>query len=211
MQRLRYLSIVLIVVYIIVFTSTEMFSVLRPVYFYEYNKYDIYSIEYVQMYPVDMVTNDVIFYLSGLTDNMNRRGFFGEREIVHMEDVKVLFRAGSAVRFYLIIVLAFLIKKSENQKDFSKRYRITYLSVVGGILALTGLIAMNFNRAFVIFHKLFFSNDYWILYPSESIIINLMPEGFFMDMAIYILVSFFILSLLVSYIIQKTLPQEKNI
>ena len=46
--------------------------------------------------------------------------------------------------------------------------------------------AIDFNRCFVIFHKLFFDNDLWLLDPEKDMIINILVEPFFADMALKI-------------------------
>ena len=43
----------------------------------------------------------------------------------------------------------------------------------------------NFDRLFLQFHLLSFSNDLWLLDPSRDYLIMLFPQGFWYDMAIY--------------------------
>ena len=53
-----------------------------------------------------------------------------------------------------------------------------------GILAvLAGIISTDFSKYFVMFHHIFFNNDLWILNPETDMLINIVPEGFFMDTA----------------------------
>ncbi len=55
-------------------------------------------------------------------------------------------------------------------------------------LIVGGLAATDFDRAFVVFHTLFFpGKDNWIFDPDVDEIINILPERFFMDCAILIL------------------------
>ena len=56
--------------------------------------------------------------------------------------------------------------------------------LLAGIVA--GLIALNFDRAFDIFHHLFFDNDHWILDPRVDLLINMVPQSFFVHIAIFI-------------------------
>ena len=55
------------------------------------------------------------------------------------------------------------------------------------------LAAVDFNACFIVFHKLFFNNDLWILDPTEDLIINILVEPFFADMAVYPATMFFTL------------------
>ena len=58
----------------------------------------------------------------------------------------------------------------------------------GAFLIVGGLAALDFDRAFVIFHALFFpGKDNWIFYPDRDEIINILPQEYFMNCAILIL------------------------
>ncbi len=55
------------------------------------------------------------------------------------------------------------------------------------VLAVGGLAALDFNRAFVIFHALFFpGKDNWLFDPAADQIILVMPEAFFRNCALLI-------------------------
>lgn len=63
-------------------------------------------------------------------------------------------------------------------------------ALVGGsalFLGLAGLLALvcalDFNRAFIAFHHLFFTNDLWLLDPATDLMIRLLPETFFAQVA----------------------------
>ena len=60
---------------------------------------------------------------------------------------------------------------------------------LGGVFLLTGaLAALDFDRAFVVFHALFFpGKDNWLFDPVEDQIINILPQEFFRNCAILIL------------------------
>lgn len=56
--------------------------------------------------------------------------------------------------------------------------------------ALLFLLAVNFDRMFVIFHEIFFNNDAWLFNPATDPIILALPQEFFM----YCFILFFLLS-----------------
>lgn len=63
-----------------------------------------------------------------------------------------------------------------------------------GFLIIAGLASLDFDRAFVTFHHLFFpGKDNWIFNPWEDEIINILPEVFFRNCAILIVSILFIL------------------
>ena len=61
-------------------------------------------------------------------------------------------------------------------------------------------IAIDFNTCFILFHKIMFSNDYWIFDPQLDPVINMLPEEFFMHMGIVILVIMLIVSIILQLI-----------
>ena len=60
---------------------------------------------------------------------------------------------------------------------------------LGGLfLTVGGLAALDFDRAFVLFHALFFpGKDNWLFNPAADQIINILPQEFFRNCAILIL------------------------
>lgn len=58
----------------------------------------------------------------------------------------------------------------------------------GGLLVVAGLAALDFDRAFVVFHALFFpGKTNWLFDPNTDQIINILPQAFFRDCALLIL------------------------
>ena len=71
--------------------------------------------------------------------------------------------------------------------------------------------ASDFSRYFIMFHHIFFTNDLWILDPSTDMLINIVPEGFFMDTAARIAFLFGSLSLILFGIcLFLTIKNHKN-
>ena len=60
---------------------------------------------------------------------------------------------------------------------------------LGGVFLIVGaLAALDFDRAFVVFHALFFpGKDNWLFDPTQDQIINILPQEFFRNCAILIL------------------------
>ena len=105
-----------------------------------------------------------------------------------MEDVRGLFLGGLMVRRICIaaalmcLLLLVLLK--------ARIRRVLPGAVCGGtglffalICGLAALISTDFTRYFIIFHQIFFDNDLWILDPETDLLINIVPEPFFMDTA----------------------------
>ena len=81
-----------------------------------------------------------------------------------------------------------------------RKHRSSGFLTAGGIITLATpvLIAvpllLDFDRSFVVFHELFFSNDLWIFDPRTDPIIDYLPEALFMRNAFAILALMITLS-----------------
>ena len=81
-----------------------------------------------------------------------------------------------------------------------RRHRSTGFLTAGAIIALaTPLmlavpLAIDFDRAFVVFHEIAFDNELWIFDPRTDPIIDYLPEALFMRNAFAILVVMIVLS-----------------
>ena len=124
--------------------------------------------------------------------------FFNEEERTHMADVQMLFVGALKLRRWALLAIAVIAVLS---LLFRQRF---YRSLPGVFLileiifvllsgALVGLMSLDFSRAFIIFHKIFFYFDKennWVLDLNTSNLIHMLPEQFFADMGIRIAVFF---------------------
>ena len=63
------------------------------------------------------------------------------------------------------------------------------------------------------FHEMFFSNDLWLLDPNTDMLINIVPEPFFIDTSLYICITFIIgsvLLILLTYLFQFIYKTYRN-
>lgn len=166
----------------------------------EFEKYNVTRNIDMEMDDIMYVMDELMDYLHGdredleniVTDvNGETRDFFTEREKTHMADCKVLFDGGFAIRKGAAVVFAALTLLLVFKKKFSLRRFLKYAALFSVIIAAgAGILAVaasiDFNGCFIVFHKLFFNNDLWILDPAEDLIINILVEPFFADMALKI-------------------------
>lgn len=162
----------------------------------EYEKYGVLDDLQMEMPDVMYVTKEMMSFLRGDRENLivettvngETREFFTEDEISHMEDVKKLFVGGlklrtAAVVMMVLLAVTALIMKLKLNKILPKAFQYTsvVLIVLTGIVI--GLFASDFDRYFVVFHEIFFSQGNWLFDPDVSLMINMLPEGFFADIA----------------------------
>ena len=200
----------LMIVFLI--TAVEAVAYWTPGYYkMEYEKYQVLDdLPEMTMDDLLSVTDEMMAYLRGNREDLHvfttmggeYREFFNARETAHMEDVRGLFLGGLWLRrIGLMFTLAFaalLYFWKRGRKD-----RSAYLAraVPGSLcagtgvffaacLALAAVISTDFSRYFVVFHHIFFDNDLWILDPDTDMLINIVPEAFFMDTALRIAIVF---------------------
>lgn len=116
---------------------------------------------------------------------------FRETEIDHMVDVKNLYtnlRITAAISLVIGISISVIIYK-KSKKEFYETYKAMYLWPMFFVLFVGGYVLVDFGAAFTVFHQLFFTNDDWILYSTDTLI-QLLPQNFWMVSGLMILVLF---------------------
>ena len=190
---------------ILLITSVEAVVYWTPGYFErEYTKYNVLdSLPSMTMEDLLEVTDEMMDYLKGEREDLHvvtvmdgqEREFFNEREIAHMEDVQVLFLRAMSLRraciFICVLCLGFLFLTKAPVRRVLPPSICAGTGLFFGITAILALIISgDFTKYFVIFHHIFFDNDLWILDPATVMLINIVPEGFFMDTAARIALLF---------------------
>lgn len=124
-----------------------------------------------------------------ITKNNEEVNAFNEIEIIHMIDVKKIYENISKLKYILIALIGtviFIIRKKYLVNSF---YYSTIISLVFTVI-LGILITMDFNKTFIKFHELIFTNEFWILNPKTDLLIQLVPSKFFSDIAKNIVILF---------------------
>ncbi|GAY75095.1 TIGR01906 family membrane protein [Sporolactobacillus inulinus] len=105
---------------------------------------------------------------------------------IHFQDVKRIFTDIELLLVVSAMISVIGIRRKSKRRDFSFLKPTAMLLVVFTLLPLT-LFAIDFNGTFILFHKLFFRNDYWVFDPETDPIITILPEAFFLHAALLIL------------------------
>lgn len=115
----------------------------------------------------------------------------GAQHFAEAKDIFQLFVQGGLIALVVAVVLGSWLWR---------RHRSTGFLTAGAIIALvTPLmlavpLAIDFDRAFVVFHEIAFDNELWIFDPRTDPIIDYLPEALFMRNAFAILVVMIVLS-----------------
>lgn len=185
-------------------TSIEAVAYWTPGYYEkEYDKYNVTADVHMEMDDLLNVTTEMMAYLRGRRPDLHvptivdgkPRDFFNDREIAHMEDVRGLFLGGLALRRIcvaaaLVCLAGLLLLKAPIREVLPRFVCAGTILFFTAICVLAAVIATDFNKYFVIFHHIFFDNDLWILDPRTDLLINIVPEPFFMDTAARIALTY---------------------
>lgn len=109
----------------------------------------------------------------------------------HFDEVKVIFQATYWILAVgtPVLVLLLIIKLHKGNYRFLRIAAITSL-LLPTITAI--LCCINFNWTFTLMHRIFFRNNDWIFDPITDPIILLLPEEFFLQCAIVIILTVFL-------------------
>ncbi|MBR2929589.1 MAG: TIGR01906 family membrane protein [Clostridia bacterium] len=120
----------------------------------------------------------------------------------HFADCKGLFLLNGfalVISLVLTVVLLVLRKKGVFELVRPFGFDVSFFSAVGlntVFILIAALASIDFDKAFTIFHTIFFpGKDNWLFNPYTDQIILVLPQNFFMDCAILIASSIIIISL----------------
>ena len=120
---------------------------------------------------------------------------YSENGAIHFQEVKRIFDviwAAFGISFLVYVPLAVGLHR-KRAKSYLKTTGVLVLliPVVIGVLA-----ALNWERFFVVFHKIFFRNDYWLFDPEKDPVITILPDAYFLHCVIAIIVLLLLFSVL---------------
>jgi integral membrane protein (TIGR01906 family) len=180
--------------------STFLFhfqSLLYDIDFYD-NEYEKNGI-YIKFDKLETWKNTFALwdYMKSNTDTINT-DFFSEKDKLHMIDVRNLINK-TILTYYvtgtIFILLAIIYCKIYGIQKLSKILIYTGSSIIL-LLVLAAILSPIFQHLFILFHKIFFTNDLWLLNPNIDNLINLYPQQFFKDFTTSIIIHSSICALL---------------
>ena len=111
--------------------------------------------------------------------------FFGERERLHLADVKkiiILNQVASVLLTVLVLAELLILILKKDEKEFAKTVMGASAITVFAVIFLWLSALFNFDWFFLKFHFLAFDNDLWQLSESANLI-KLFPQRFFVNFA----------------------------
>lgn len=166
-------------------------------YKYGFDKYDVSQTTGLAEAELQKIANGLIRYFNSdeeyisLTAVKDGQSFvlFNQREVLHLGDVKGLIRldywilVGSLV-YALGYAGVSLWRKAGRQLA---RQMVWGSGLTLALMLVLGLGTLfNFDQLFLQFHLISFTNELWLLDPSQDYLIMLFPGGFWFDAALFI-------------------------
>lgn len=179
-------------------------------------KYESHTSEYFD-FDYDYAADRIMGYLNYRYDNLE----FGADEndpltivtadeIFHMKDVKTLYtglRIIAIISLVVAVSLSYVLFKKDKEELY-KTYKSIYIGPLVFIFVVGGAMIINFDGAFELFHKIFFSNDLWLL-GEHDVLILVLPEMFWMISGMIVLVLF-ALSLGIIYFVNEKIHSRQS-
>lgn len=173
---------------------------IRPFYYAQIQPLELESASGLSRDEIIQAYDEVLDYCIGASDEFSAGVLpFSASGSAHFADCRVLFILDLWLLAGSVIVIVLL-------KLYDKRRRLPRLGRHGapfwgaaGMAALLVLIgiaaATDFDRAFTVFHSLFFhGKDNWVFNAATDPVILIMPEAFFRNCAILILAVLLVIS-----------------
>ncbi|TCO75178.1 TIGR01906 family membrane protein [Marinisporobacter balticus] len=211
--KISRVGIVILLPITILLSILQVYALNPNFYLKEFNKYHVSEDTKIELADLNKIVVKMVDYLKDDEKNLNIQvkikgnlsEVFGKREKEHMVDVKKLFQQGYILRnggVLLIGISFFLIMKiSKNRtKDVYKSLLGANILSVMAIGFLFILMQIDFYKYFTYFHKIFFQNDLWLLNPKTDILIQMLPLGFFIDIAMGVVGWFFCVMVIIGII-----------
>lgn len=157
--------------------------------------------------------DEVLDYCTGKSDEFSAGVLpFSDEGASHFADCRKLFILDFEIFGVSLLLIAALTvyRRRRGLHEFCGRSPAFWgaAGICGAICAAAALAATDFDRAFEVFHGIFFpGKDNWIFAPKLDPIIKLMPEAFFRNCAILIAL---LIALVSAIIIISDLRKKKS-
>ena len=157
--------------------------------------------------------DEVLDYCTGKSDEFSAGVLpFSDEGASHFADCRKLFILDFEIFGVSLLLIATLsiYRRRRGLYEFCGRSPAFWgaAGICGAICAAAALAATDFDRAFEVFHGIFFpGKDNWIFAPKLDPIIRLMPEAFFRNCAILIAL---LIALVSAIIIISDLRKKKS-
>ncbi len=195
MKRLLIILFVIMISLSVLIFSIEYHTFNIKSYEKSYEKYDLFKKTNNSKGEFLEDSRELIEYIKGGLSNDELAETFNEKEVLHMEDVQNIYTNIRLIKYICMVLIGTIILYFYIAEDINYLIEQSFRGLLfnyGIVGILIGMILVDFSKYFVYFHLILFDNDLWILDPKTDLLIQMMPESFFVDMAIKIGLTYII-------------------
>ena len=199
-------SILVCILFIMMLLLSSILTVAFDIDFYEaqYDLLDRPQAIGISKEELMIVTGELLDYMAGRREAIDSRAVirgeeryvFNAREIAHMVDVRNLFakanltRNVSLVSLIVILILLYAVFGKNAWLGFLKSFIAVSSAMYLLLVSLYIFAVLEFTLFWDLFHRLTFDNYLWLLDPRTDIMIQMVPEQFFYNTVMRIIVYF---------------------
>ena len=177
----------------------------KDYYYKEYVKYEVGKVQSLSEKDLHVITNNLLSYLGGRQNSLSfvidrdkslNRDFFSSQDKSHMVDVRNMYLFLRNLGIFAALVLGISLYEILRKPAYKENiHRFLGTGAILGIIPflIIGILMMiDFNKYFILFHQLVFTNNLWLMDPAVDNLVNIFPEAFFLDMGIRIISGYII-------------------
>ena len=190
-QRILAIAQGVLIALVVLSGAIAMPILFRPFFYWHIAPLGLPELVELTVPEIKTAYNEVMNYCIGLSDTFSAGSLpFSDAGAEHFADVQKLFALDLRALVVSAILLIGIRIVFQKEKLRLLDHTPGFWSAVGlgvSISAVGAMAALDFNKAFTVFHKLFFpGKDNWLFDPRTDPIILMLPAEFFRNCAILI-------------------------
>jgi len=195
-SKLYTLWMTLMIALFIISFSIAAPIIIRPFYYWQINVLDIVKTSGYDLETIKIAYNEMMDFCLGLSNTFSCGALeFTEEGMLHFVDVRNLFILDIVVMVFsgINIIIYLLLNKLKGLRLMRLANHSAGCNAAKGLatffICLALLALPDFDYFFTLFHKIFFpGKDNWLFDPRYDQIINILPEQFFANCALCIVI-----------------------
>ncbi|MAG47527.1 TIGR01906 family membrane protein [archaeon] len=163
----------------------------------QFTRYNIYN-----SFQEKELNQNLTLLLNYLKNNNQdlKTNFFNQKEKTHLSDVKSIIKNLTSLLYSLLIIIlisfSYLIY-NEKYKTIRKSLILGSIITILIILIFYTLTLINFDKIFLYFHLISFSNNLWLLNPETDNLIKMFPQDIFLNITTIAIIKSLIISIII--------------
>lgn len=196
------LSLVIFVVSVLTAVTSSIFEL--DFYTNSQIKHNVAQNMGLEQKEVTEATTVALLYTKGITSDLTyiktidgeQVDLYSSQDKEHMIDVQNLYKnvyyvlLASAISLLIVAIVLLFKRKEVNVFGLTLQFNKVSLYTLIFVATLGIFAFVNFDKFWTMFHKVFFTNDLWLMDYKKDLLVNLFPEGLFMDLVFKILFRF---------------------